>query len=269
MRKDAHGWRQIYDGNILYSWKQLQTTSILLFNIHSNFHFNLCFHFLLPCLFLCNYLFFSFFYLFFFTPPFALFLSLPHSLCRYAFPNSRFLMARTGLEDAIQGQSVDIGLAVKEVRTCWKLNCSNVYPFIFWFFSDHFFIFLSTFIVFFLKLVKKKSLWFLLFIFIFLVCWIIINSCYCEFCFFEYPLVINYLFVYSRLCSQFYLFIYLFINLFILSFIYLFICLFNCLFIYLFVCLFVDLLFYWLIYRSNLKDILILKFETFIICCYL
>ena len=36
-------------------------------------------------------------------------------MVRYAFPNSRFLMARTGLEDAIQGQSVDIGLAVKEV----------------------------------------------------------------------------------------------------------------------------------------------------------
>eukprot|EP00596_Hydrurales_sp_CCMP1899_P010436 CAMPEP_0119050464 /NCGR_PEP_ID=MMETSP1177-20130426/70070_1 /TAXON_ID=2985 /ORGANISM="Ochromonas sp, Strain CCMP1899" /LENGTH=322 /DNA_ID=CAMNT_0007028893 /DNA_START=207 /DNA_END=1175 /DNA_ORIENTATION=+ len=34
---------------------------------------------------------------------------------RYAFPNSRFLMAKTGLEDAIQGQSVDIGLAVVEV----------------------------------------------------------------------------------------------------------------------------------------------------------
>ena len=27
-------------------------------------------------------------------------------------------MARTGLEDAIQGQSVDIGLAVTEVRVC-------------------------------------------------------------------------------------------------------------------------------------------------------
>ena len=41
-------------------------------------------------------------------------------IVRYAFPNSRFLMARTGLEDAIQGQSVDIGLAVKEVcmRAC-------------------------------------------------------------------------------------------------------------------------------------------------------
>ena len=39
-------------------------------------------------------------------------------IVRYAFPNSRFLMARTGLEDAIQGQSVDIGLAVKEVCVC-------------------------------------------------------------------------------------------------------------------------------------------------------
>ena len=31
-------------------------------------------------------------------------------------PNSRFLMARTGLEDGYQGQASDIALAVKEVR---------------------------------------------------------------------------------------------------------------------------------------------------------
>ena len=34
---------------------------------------------------------------------------------RFAFPNSRFLMSRVGLEDGIQGQSTDLGLAVKEV----------------------------------------------------------------------------------------------------------------------------------------------------------
>lgn len=34
---------------------------------------------------------------------------------RFAFPNSRFLMSRTGLEDGIQGQSVDLSLAVSEV----------------------------------------------------------------------------------------------------------------------------------------------------------
>lgn len=34
---------------------------------------------------------------------------------RYAFPNARFLMARTGLEDGIQGQSLDIQMSVKEV----------------------------------------------------------------------------------------------------------------------------------------------------------
>lgn len=30
-------------------------------------------------------------------------------------PNSRFLMARTGLEDGYQGQAADIGLTVREV----------------------------------------------------------------------------------------------------------------------------------------------------------
>lgn len=34
---------------------------------------------------------------------------------RYAMPNARFLMSRTGLEDGIQGQAIDISLAVKEV----------------------------------------------------------------------------------------------------------------------------------------------------------
>jgi ATP-dependent Clp protease protease subunit len=34
---------------------------------------------------------------------------------RFAMPNSRFLMSRTGLEDGIQGQSVDLSLAVSEV----------------------------------------------------------------------------------------------------------------------------------------------------------
>lgn len=34
---------------------------------------------------------------------------------RFAFPNSRFLMQRVGLEDGIQGQASDLSLAVKEV----------------------------------------------------------------------------------------------------------------------------------------------------------
>lgn len=34
---------------------------------------------------------------------------------RFAFPNSRFLMSRSGLEDGIQGQAVELGLAVAEV----------------------------------------------------------------------------------------------------------------------------------------------------------
>ena len=37
-------------------------------------------------------------------------------LYRYAMPNSRFLMARTGIEDGFQGQAIDISKAVKEVR---------------------------------------------------------------------------------------------------------------------------------------------------------
>eukprot|EP01035_Chromulina_nebulosa_P019953 gene19953-25921_t len=34
---------------------------------------------------------------------------------RYAYPNARFLISKTGLEDAVEGQSSDIALAVKEV----------------------------------------------------------------------------------------------------------------------------------------------------------
>lgn len=34
---------------------------------------------------------------------------------RYAFPNARFLMARAGLDDGVQGQSAHIALMVKEV----------------------------------------------------------------------------------------------------------------------------------------------------------
>jgi len=34
---------------------------------------------------------------------------------RYAFPNARFLMSKTGLEDGLEGQAVGLGLAVKEV----------------------------------------------------------------------------------------------------------------------------------------------------------
>lgn len=34
---------------------------------------------------------------------------------RYAFPNARFLMAKTGFEDAIEGQAVDVALAVQEL----------------------------------------------------------------------------------------------------------------------------------------------------------
>lgn len=30
-------------------------------------------------------------------------------------PNARFLMSRTGLEDGIQGQAIELSLAVKEV----------------------------------------------------------------------------------------------------------------------------------------------------------
>ena len=34
--------------------------------------------------------------------------------CRYALPNARFLMQRTGLDDPYQGQASDIGLMVRE-----------------------------------------------------------------------------------------------------------------------------------------------------------
>ena len=34
--------------------------------------------------------------------------------CRYALPNARFLMQRTGLDDPFQGQASDIGLVVRE-----------------------------------------------------------------------------------------------------------------------------------------------------------
>lgn len=34
---------------------------------------------------------------------------------RYAFPNARFLMAKTGLEDGLEGQAIELGLAVNEV----------------------------------------------------------------------------------------------------------------------------------------------------------
>lgn len=34
---------------------------------------------------------------------------------RFAFPNARFLIAKTGLEDGLQGQAVGLGLAVQEV----------------------------------------------------------------------------------------------------------------------------------------------------------
>jgi ATP-dependent Clp protease, protease subunit len=34
---------------------------------------------------------------------------------RYCFPNARFLMSRTGLEDGIEGQAVELSTAVKEV----------------------------------------------------------------------------------------------------------------------------------------------------------
>lgn len=40
-----------------------------------------------------------------------------HGSCviSYAFPNARFLMSRTGLEDGIEGQAVELAVAVKEV----------------------------------------------------------------------------------------------------------------------------------------------------------
>jgi len=41
---------------------------------------------------------------------------------RFALPNARFLMARTGLEDGIQGQAVELQLAVREV-----MNDNEVY----------------------------------------------------------------------------------------------------------------------------------------------
>ena len=45
-------------------------------------------------------------------------------LYRYAMPNSRFLMARTGIEDGFQGQAIDISKAVKEVRYTRKICTS-------------------------------------------------------------------------------------------------------------------------------------------------
>lgn len=34
---------------------------------------------------------------------------------RYAFPNARFLMSRTGIEDSIEGQATELSLAIKEI----------------------------------------------------------------------------------------------------------------------------------------------------------
>jgi hypothetical protein len=37
---------------------------------------------------------------------------------RFAMPNSRFLMSRSGMDDGIEGQAVDIHLQVMEVSLC-------------------------------------------------------------------------------------------------------------------------------------------------------
>lgn len=39
---------------------------------------------------------------------------------RFALPNSRFLMQRTGMEDAYQGQASDIGVEVRARARRWK-----------------------------------------------------------------------------------------------------------------------------------------------------
>lgn len=54
---------------------------------------------------------------------------------RSAFPNARFLMAKTGMDDGVRGQAVDIHLQVQEVRllsvcvVCDMFPSTHLFPF--------------------------------------------------------------------------------------------------------------------------------------------